>query len=481
MRHAILGTVVLGLGLAGAVRADMELNGAIATENFLGLRQGDFYNFRNANWFLLKVKANPSESVAGVANLELRNTNFTAVRLLDELWDRGTVEPVSWRVREAYVDYYGFLLDHDWVKLDLRAGKQVLGWGEADGFNPTNPLDPLDLENPLEMKTRLGNVSLKATLTVGEEWFSLEGVLVPRVLPSVLPVELFLGENPLDSPLMPRFELGSMLPAGLDLDLVTEPLGREVLKTATPAASGANVTGGLRLRWSLWDFDWTVSYARAREPIPAPRSVRGTGRIASTVEDGCPVPGRSCALVSVEEVTLVYPRIDVVGLNLRGGLGDVGVWAEVALIIPERLDTEVEVQLLGPQRLGLTAIEPEPFTKWVLGAEYTIPGGYYLNLQWIHGFFTEATGHRLHDYLFLSFRTAILNERLRFELNLGGELDTTGGRRALAGLLSALVTYKPFDGSEVALGYLMSRGERGTSFQMFEQLDQLYLRFRADF
>ena len=153
----------------GAVRADMELNGAIATENYLGIKKGEFYNFRNANLFLLKVKATPSEQVSAFANLELRNTNFTQVELIGDLWDRSTVEPVSWRINQAFVDFYGFLLDSDALTLDLRVGKQNIAWGEADAFNPTNNFDPYNLENPLEFEERLGNVAMKATLTIADE------------------------------------------------------------------------------------------------------------------------------------------------------------------------------------------------------------------------------------------------------------------------------------------------------------------------
>ncbi|HOX44837.1 MAG TPA: hypothetical protein PK668_14655 [Myxococcota bacterium] len=484
MTHAPRWAALSAFGLLAVAslqaRAGMELNGVVATENYIGVRHGDFYNFRNANWFQLRIKANPAEEVAAIANLELRNTNFTDVRLVDDLWDRGTVEPVSWRVNEAYVDYYGFLLDNDWVKLDLRAGKQVLGWGEADGFNPTNPLDALDLENPLEFKARVGNVGLKAALTLGDEWVTLEGVVAPRYLPSVLPVDLFLGEDPLQSPLMPAFDLSALEDPNLSLVLL--PPGAEQLRTLTPATQVDNLLGGARVRWTLWDFEWTVSYAHAREPVPSPRAVAGTATFRNPGDEGCPAGGPTCVVVAVDDVELAYPKIDVVGFNLRGALGDVGVWAEVALILPEGEETRITVaSALGSRTQTLTAVEDEPYTKWVLGAEYTIPGGYYLNLQWIHGFFVEMTGHRLHDYLFVSFRKAVLNDRLRFELNLGGELDTTQGRDGLAGLLNALISYKPFDGSEVAIGYLMARGEDGTSLQLFEALDQLFLRFRADF
>ncbi|MBN2498678.1 MAG: hypothetical protein JXR96_29070 [Deltaproteobacteria bacterium] len=471
--------VVLSVVLPGPLRAGMELNGAIATENYLGVREGEFYNFRNANLVQLKLGAHPAEEVAAFANLELRNTNFTGIQTVDDLWDRGSLDPISWRINEAYVDLYGFLLNGELFALDLRAGKQVLGWGEGDGFNPSNPLDPFNLENPLDFKARIGNVGLKATLTVGEEWFSVEGVVIPRFLPAVVPVDLFIGDDLLNNPLMPSFDPAGMLPpelAGLDL-LVLQP-GYEALLTDTPGAELANVMGGARVRWAIAGFDWTVSYAHGRQSLPVPKTVHATAGV-----DGCPEGAENCLAVALDEIRLIYPEIEVLGFDLRGDLGGVGLWGEVAVVFPRAVDTEIVtgVPLLGEMRAELVAIEEEPFTKWVLGAEYTFPGGYYFNLQWVHGFFAEMTGHKLHDYLFFIFRKSILADRLKFELALGGELDTTLGRRSLGGLGNLLITYKPFDGSEVALGYVMARGEDGTTLEMFEKLDQVYLRFRADF
>ena len=123
---------------------------------------------------------------------------------------------------------------------------------------------------------------------------------------------------------------------------------------------------------------------------------------------------------------------------------------------------------------SIEVIADEPFVKWVLGGEYTFSGGWYLNLQWLHGFFTEQTGHALHDYLFLVLRKSFLSERLKAELTLGGEFDGTRGRRALAGMVMAELSYQPSEAVFVVLGYALARGQDGTSLSLFEPLDQLY-------
>jgi hypothetical protein len=456
----------------GVGRADMEINGAIATENYLSLKEGEFYDFRNANLFRLKVKAKPSDQVTAFGDIELRNTNFTQIEFIGDLWDRGTVDPVGWRINEAYVALYGFLLDSDALTLDLKAGKQNIAWGEADAFNPTNNFDPYNLENPLEFDQRLGNVALKATLTVADELFILEGVLAPRFLPAVLPVDLFLGDDPFDNPLMPSLNPDKLDLGGMDL----VPPGNQAIRTFAPPWDLDNLMAGLRLKWSMLGFDWSVSYFHGRDTIPAPSN--SFGEVKSSREDGCPRDGTSCVIVT--GVNLEYPRIDVIGFDFRGGIGDVGVWGEVGLIFPRAITGSIRVEGLG-EVAQLLIVEDDPFAKWTVGAEYTFKGGWFFNLQWVHGFFTEQTGHDLHDYLFLVLRKSFLNERLKIETSLGGELDATRGRRALGGLFHALLSYKPFDGAEVVLGYVMARGEDRVSIEMFEPLDQAYLKIRADF
>lgn len=458
---------LLLLLLAPAAGAGVELGGSLGVENYLGLRHGDFYDFRNANWVRLELRLQPSDQSDALADFELRNTNFTQVQTVDQLWDRGSLDPVQWRVNQAYATLYGFLFDSDALTLDLRIGKQVLGWGKADGFNPSNLFDPLDLENPLDLRKHLGNVGLRATFTIAEEAAVLEAVVAPRFLPSLLPVELFLGDNPLDSPLMPRLPAqAQQLIEQLGLAVVPPQAQQMVLQR--PAFSAGEVLAGARLAFTLFASDWSLSYFHGRDNVPAVAGSRA--RIASGSDAGCPDPGSSCLLV--DEVSLNYPRLDVVGLNFRTDLWGMGLWGEAALVLPA--GQRAPLQVSGLDGGSIEVISDEPFVKWVVGGEYTFSGGWYVNLQWLHGFFTEQTGHALHDYLFLVLRQSFLSERVKVELTLGGELDTTRGHRALGGVLIAEVSYQPSEAVFVVLGYALARGQDDTTLSLFEPLDQLY-------
>jgi hypothetical protein len=76
-------------------------------------------------------------------------------------------------LREAYVDLrFG--------KLDLRAGRQIIAWGRADGVNPTDILSGQDfgLLAPDDADRRLGTTAARASYYVGD--VSVMGVWLPE-------------------------------------------------------------------------------------------------------------------------------------------------------------------------------------------------------------------------------------------------------------------------------------------------------------
>lgn len=83
------------------------------------------------------------------------------------------------RFREAYVEGR----TGDW---DFRFGKQIIAWGRADRFNPTDNLTPRDftLLAPDIDEDRFGSVAAKASWNLNSS-MSLTGVWLPRFRPHV--------------------------------------------------------------------------------------------------------------------------------------------------------------------------------------------------------------------------------------------------------------------------------------------------------
>lgn len=456
----------------------VDFYGAVGSGLHFSVRKPELLDFKNGNWARLGVLARPAEPVVARIEAELRNLNSTEPSDLEMIGDRDIVTPVSLRLLEAYLTWRGFLIDTSAVVFDLTVGNQYVGWGEADGFNPTNYFDVYNLENPVDYDAKLPGLAAKGALRIGPDLFTVEGVMAPVFRGSLIPSALFVAGG-----------ASFLEPEGL-----SGRLGREVdIRLSMPSDDGilvapvpleyVNISYGARVKWAMLGFDWSVSYLRSRETAPVPFYVAGAASLTPAGTAGCDNDSLDCLELAIDEAHLLYPRVHVFGLALRGGLGDVGVWAEGALVLPQALSTLVIIDVpgLGHESSTAAAIEDKPYLKWVAGAEYTFRGGLFVNLQWVHGFFTEVSADRIHDYLFSSIGLDVLNERLHFELNLGGELDTTGDAVRKGGIGAFLIRYHPFDASQIVVGTMLSRGDDGATFQLFERFDQVYTELRVDF
>ena len=86
----------------------MRFGGALESNLQLGISSCcELINYRNQNVLTLTVEAQPHERVDVQGSLSLRNLNFTAVEDLDDLGRADVVQPINFRVNEAYVALYG--------------------------------------------------------------------------------------------------------------------------------------------------------------------------------------------------------------------------------------------------------------------------------------------------------------------------------------------------------------------------------------
>lgn len=85
-------------------------------------------------------------------------------------------------LREGYLNFGA-------GNVDFRIGKQIIVWGRADKFNPTDNLSPRDytLLVPEDDDQRSGAYAAKATYNF-KDW-SLTGIWLPEFRPNVLPLE----------------------------------------------------------------------------------------------------------------------------------------------------------------------------------------------------------------------------------------------------------------------------------------------------
>ena len=166
----------------------------------------------------------------------------------------------------------------------MRAGRQIIAWGRADGVNPTDNLSGQDLTLlvPDDVDRRLGTTAVRASYYLGD--LSVAGVWLPEfrghefALPAPPPGVTFLRE-------------ASRWP-GNQWALRVEQTGRAV--------------------------DWSVSYFRGRDTSPDLSAALGA--------DGAPA------------IRLSHHRVRVLGGDMTANLGRFGLRAEGAYVKTEDAD-----------------------------------------------------------------------------------------------------------------------------------------------
>ncbi len=203
-------------------------------------------------------------------------------------------------LREAYVNAY-------LGPLDLRLGHQIIVWGRADGFNPTNNLTPIDLRvrSPIEDDRRVGNVAARAFLNF--EPFQLEAAWVPVYKATELPDIVFPEYTELGDP-------------------------------NYPAAEWPRSSGGARLHLLLSAVEMSVSYFRGYGTMP-----------------GLALQDYQVGPEAMVRVSRTAYEQQVFGFDFSTALGEqLGVRGEAAYRLPEKPDA-IHV--------------PDPDLQYVLGLD----------------------------------------------------------------------------------------------------------------
>jgi len=353
---------------------------------------------------------------------------------------------------EAQVKVSDFLVQG----LDLTLGKQRIQWGSADKMNVVDNLNPIDLANfftfdPDYFAERRPQTALNFEYYAGKTKLQL----------------VWLLQNPL-SPMPYGYTALLQKFYGLQTITVQTYWGRELAKTGL----------GLRISRNLFAIDLALSYYIGNSSLPVLRELS--------------------ALSSLEGI-FYYPRLQVLGFDCAGEFKGIGFWAESALIIPENINGRVVVPLivndqLLPAESSFRLLEPA-YWKYVLGLDYNFGGGFYANLQFLHGFFdefaftTEAQQNlgigqgmffgNLSNYLLgrLEFKSA--NEKIK--LKAGGLLEMTAKGSAFA--LMPEAEFRFADALVMNLGafWPLSGQADESKFGQFKKDSMVFLGLKVDF
>jgi hypothetical protein len=168
-------------------------------------------------------------------------------------------------LREAYVNAYV-------GPLDVRLGQQIIVWGRADAFNPTNNITPFDLRvrSPVEDDRRLGNVGVRTFLNF--QPVRLEGVWMPIYQATELPTGVVPEVVVFNEPNFPPAQFDKGLGAArLHLELSAfeasvsylhgySPLAGFVLSSFTTGVDGEVRVIRTAHNHSVYGFDFSTAF-----------------------------------------------------------------------------------------------------------------------------------------------------------------------------------------------------------------------------
>jgi len=408
----------------------------------------------NENRVTLKFNKRITDNSKFYSEVWLRNIGLPQVNSSADLYNKGIIDPYNLEIREAYVQLYGFLSK----KLDVKIGRQRITWGTADKLNPTDNLNPYDLEDILDFGRHRGSDALSFDYYFNSE-FSLQGAFIPFFQPANMPVGIF------SNALNPTMQL----PEGLTLLDLTDQIH-------TPAYNiGESSTVGIKLKGFAKGFDFSLSYLWGRDGMPV-----------STYNTLTPVDATGGITIHSD---LSFYRTHIFGFDTAGSIGGVGVWAEAAAFMPEDeviMTTDLSAMYpLSPDPITQdnTILKKETYLKYVLGADYNFSNGIYLNLQYLHGFMNERGADNLNDYFFIQLDRKFLDDKLKISPLAGGFIvsDWESAENNYAIVYVPNISYMATDNAEITLSTALFDGKGDNIFANLSDYNMMMFKIKYSF
>ena len=409
----------------------------------------------NENRVTLKLNKRSGEKSRFYSEVWVRNFGLPKLASSSELYNKGITDPVDLEIREAYLRINGFLTN----KLDLTIGRQRVIWGTADKLNPTDNINPYDLEDILDFGRHRGSDAININYYINNS-FSIQAVVVPLFRPANLPTGLFADAlNPVIN-----------LPDGMLMKSYTDSLvaPRQNLMESS--------TFGIRVKGYLAGIDLSISYLKAIDPLPYVKDIIFT---PADMEGG----------VDLKSV-LNYSDNTILGADMATSVGGIGLWAEAAIYIPER-----DVIMTS----NLTALYPmaqypvlqdslllgrrRAYVRFVAGGDYNFRDGSYINIQYMHGFLHERGAANLSEYLFIRYEKGLYNDKVKIS-PINGALVVKEWREISENYAVAYmpeITYQASPNSRFLLSAALFTGKGENLFANQKKNNMLIFKYKYNF
>jgi len=436
-----------------AQETQLKISGKLLTDQRVLLESPNDWAW-NENRLTLNFEKKITDNSKFYSKVWLRNIGLPNINSSADLYNKNIVDPYNLEVREAYVQLFGFLNEN----LDVKIGRQRITWGTADKLNPTDNLNPYDMEDVLDFGRHRGSDAVSFDYYFNSE-FSLQGAYIPFFQPANMPIGIFANA------LTPAMEL----PQGMILRGFNNQI--EMPKYNLSESS----TAGLKFKGFAAGFDFSLSYVWGRDGMPI--------GIYNTFT---PVDASGGININSD---LSFYRTHIFGADLAGSIGGVGVWAEAAAFLPENKvimtnDLSAMYALpIGSVTQDSVMLKKEAYVKFVLGADYNFANGTYLNVQYLHGFINERGTDNLNDYFFVQLERKFIDDKLKIAPLTGGFIvsDWSDVENNYALVYVPEISYMATDNIEILLSAAIFDGKGDNIFSGLKDYNLMMFKLKYSF
>jgi hypothetical protein len=402
----------------------------------------------NENRFQLKLEKK-IDRIKFHSEVWLRNFGIPIYSTTEDLFNRNIIDPFDIHIREAYIQINDLFVPH----LDLKIGRQRITWGSADKLNPTDNLNPYDLEDILDFGRHRGSDAINL-IYYFKHHFSLQAVCIPFFQPSNLPVGMF------SEALFPTIKI----PEGITVNSMTSKINKP--KNSIMEST----TFGLKFKGSIKSVDFSLSYLWGYNGLPYLSKTEVTPKIIPYGVD-----------ISAE---LSYFRNHIFGIDISTEIKGIGIWAEGALF--KLTDTLIYTSVVNnilpiiqPNTTDSTIYEShKPYFRYIIGADYHFGRGSYINIQYMHGFVHEIGKQNMSDYLFIQFDQRLFEDKITISPISGAliieEWDHIKEHYCFA--FMPQIRYYPIPDLELSLTGVIIKGKGNGFFTSLQEFDQMIFK-----
>jgi len=432
----------------------LKISGELSTDDRFLLKNKNDWAW-NENRLTLKLDKKITDNSKFYSEVWLRNIGLPNPTTSADLYNKGIVDPYNLEIREAYIQMFGFLTKN----IDLKIGRQRIVWGTADKLNPTDNLNPYDMEDILDFGRHRASDAINMNYYLNND-FSLQGVYIPFFQPANLPVGIFANAL---NPTM-------VLPQGMTLKEFSDNLQMPEYNLKESS------TAGFKFKGSAKGVDFSLSYIWGRDGLPF--ATRNTF-----------IPVDTLGGININS-QLSFFRTHIIGADLSTSIAGIGFWAEAAAFIPEK-DVIMTNDLSAlyplspvPVTIDTTILDKkEPYIKFIAGGDYNFSDGSYLNFQYMHGFIHEKGNDVLNDYFFIRYEKKFFNEKLIIA-PIGGAFIVADWNKIEDNYAIAYmpqVSYKATDDIEITLSTAIFEGKGDNLFANLKDYNMFMFKMKYSF